>query len=210
MPLAYRTPTQRWTLHNRLRDEEYARIEATGEPGSVAVPGSTSYALLPGVLVGEYPAARYDDDPTRLFSFLDAGVQVFLDLTEPDERRFSSRSLLAYEPLLRELATHRGLSIVYQRFAVRDGTAPGRAQMTRILDAIDTARAANQTVYVHCKGGIGRSGTVAGCYLVRHGHTPEAALRCIAQRLYHTYMAERLSPEVDEQRALVLRWQPGM
>jgi protein-tyrosine phosphatase len=65
-------------------------------------------------------------------------------------------------------------------------------------------------VYVHCKGGIGRTGTVAGCYLVRHGQTPEAALRLIAQRLYHTHMAERLSPEGDEQRALVLRWQPGL
>jgi sugar phosphate isomerase/epimerase len=210
MSLAYRTPTQRWTLHNRLRDEEYARIEAAGETSGEAVPGSTSYHLLPGVLAGEYPASRYDDDPVRLVRFLDAGVQAFFDLTELDERRFSSRALLPYEPLLSELAAQRGLDITYQRFAVRDGAAPARAQMISILDALDAARAAGQTAYVHCKGGIGRTGTVAGCYLVRHGQTPEAALRLIAQRLYHTHMAERLSPEGDEQRALVLRWQPGL
>jgi hypothetical protein len=209
VPLAYRTPTQRWTLHNRLRDEEYAHLEETGAASAEAVPCSTSYELLPGVLAGEYPASRYDDDPARLVRFLDAGVRVFLDLTEYDERRFSSRALLPYEPLLAELAAARGLDVTYRRFAVRDGTAPGAAQMTRILDALDAARAAGQMVYVHCKGGIGRTGTVAGCYLVRHGATPEAALRLIAQRLYHTHMAERLSPEVDEQRALVLRWQPG-
>lgn len=210
MALAYRTPTQRWTLHNRLRDEEYARIEAAGETSSEAVPGSTSYHLLPGVLAGEYPASRYDDDPARLVRFLDAGVRAFLDLTELDERRFSSRALLPYAPLLAELAAQRGLDVSYRRFAVRDGAAPARAQMISILDALDAARAAGQTAYVHCKGGIGRTGTVAGCYLVRHGQTPEAALRLIAQRLYHTHMAERLSPEGDEQRALVLRWQPGL
>ena len=31
--------------------------------------------------------------------------------------------------------------------------------------------------YVHCWGGVGRTGIVAGCYLIEHGHyTGEAAL----------------------------------
>ena len=41
--------------------------------------------------------------------------------------------------------------------------------MTRILDDVDAALADGGAVYVHCWGGIGRTGTVVGCWLVRHG-----------------------------------------
>lgn len=47
-------------------------------------------------------------------------------------------------------------------------------QMRAILDAID--RAAGSIVYVHCWGGHGRTGTVAGCYLVRHGQDTRQSL----------------------------------
>ena len=33
-----------------------------------------------------------------------------------------------------------------------------------------------EPVYVHCWGGIGRTGTVVGCWLVRHGMTGDEAL----------------------------------
>ena len=41
--------------------------------------------------------------------------------------------------------------------------------LKHILDEIDGAILNGKTVYVHCLGGIGRTGTVVGCYLVRHG-----------------------------------------
>lgn len=43
----------------------------------------------------------------------------------------------------------------------------GRAEIEQGL--AKPALAAGQTVYVHCYGGIGRTGTVVGCWLVRHG-----------------------------------------
>lgn len=205
-----RTPYQRWAFHSALRDAEYAQRAAEPAPQSASErlpPGS--YAVRPGLLAGEYPAYRYNEDPTRLEQFLGAGVRVFLDLTEPHETPFSSRPVLPYAPLLQRLASQRGLPIHRLHHPVRDGTAPGRPQMRQILDTIDQAHADGQTVYVHCLGGVGRTGTVVGCYLVRHGATPTAALRLIAHQLYDTYKAERLSPETDEQRTLVLRWQPG-
>eukprot|EP00957_Ditylum_brightwellii_P066906 5077990-Ditylum_brightwellii.AAC.1 len=49
--------------------------------------------------------------------------------------------------------------------------------MSRILDTIDeTIWEQNHTVYVHCKGGIGRTGTAVGCFLVQRGNTGEEAL----------------------------------
>src|SRR3712207_6971239 len=35
--------------------------------------------------------------------------------------------------------------------------------------------------YVHCWGGIGRTGTVVGCYLVEHGMDGEQAIAAIAE-----------------------------
>ncbi len=204
-----RTPYQRLAFHTRLRDEEYASLKTAPTPPEYARLPTNTYPVLPGVFAGEYPAHRYDDDPRRLLSFLDMGVRAFVDLTEPDERRFSSRQLTPYDALLRDLSAQRGLDVTYRPFPVRDLSAPAPAQMVQILDDIDAARAEGRPVYVHCKGGVGRSGTVAGCYLVRHGFTPEEALRQIARRLYFTYQAERLSPEMDEQRSLVLRWKSG-
>ena len=37
-------------------------------------------------------------------------------------------------------------------------------------------------VYVHCWGGIGRTGTTVGCWFVRHGRTGDQALAEIAER----------------------------
>ena len=74
--------------------------------------------------------------------------------------------------------------------------------MTTILDALDSALAAGHTVYLHCHGGRGRTGTVVGCWLVRHGLTGEQALDRIAD-----LRGDDESPETDEQRAFVLNWE---
>lgn len=202
------TPHQRWRLHTDLRDEEYAQMdqESHQTTQTASIPPNT-YTVLPNLLAGEYPAYRYDDTPTRLLAFLQIGVTWFIDLTEPNERSFSSRPVLSYEPLLNTLAEEHQLQIVYRRFAIRDRSTPSKAQMVQILNHIDTGINTGSKVYVHCLGGIGRTGTVIGCYLVQQGATPEDSLRVIARGLYHTYQAERLSPETDEQRAMVLQWQ---
>ena len=154
-----------------------------------------AYWVRPGsLLAGPYPA-RYDPELTRqrLAALLDAGVTVFVNLTEAGERP---------EPLQAE-ATRRGVIVRHQRFAIPDFDVPDAMLMTRILDAIDTAIAAHRTVYVHCMGGIGRTGTVVGCYLVRHDMTGPEALATIAHLLHAG------SPETEAQRHMVLRWQAG-
>ena len=49
--------------------------------------------------------------------------------------------------------------------------------MTTILDAIDEALDRGDPVYVHCLGGVDRTCTAAGCWLVRHGLTRDEPLR---------------------------------
>jgi protein-tyrosine phosphatase len=80
--------------------------------------------------------------------------------------------------------------------------------MTEILDTMDEAIKNSGCVYVHCWGGVGRTGMVVGCYLIRHGMANEKALAKVNQ-LYRTrpgnpYLTR--SPETTEQIEFVLNW----
>jgi protein-tyrosine phosphatase len=82
--------------------------------------------------------------------------------------------------------------------------------MHEILDEIDAAIAAGHRVYVHCWGGIGRTGTVIGCHLVRSGAKGEEALEQLAQLFGNMSRLKRTmnprSPETAEQRSFVTGW----
>ncbi|MBN1137060.1 MAG: dual specificity protein phosphatase family protein [Anaerolineae bacterium] len=92
---------------------------------------------------------------------------------------------------------------------IRDGDTPAAEGMKRILDAIDAAIEQGCAVHVHCWGGIGRTGTVVGCCLVRHGMSGPQALAEIARRRAGTPGGHRCSPETDEREQSVLSWPAG-
>jgi len=163
------------------------------------------YPLIEGITISEYPADRDGDDPARLVAALEGGSTAFIDLTEPGERH-AGRPLRRYQRTLQTLARAREQRVQYQRFPVRDLTAPEPAQMRRILDAIDAAREDGHGVLIHCLGGIGRAGTVAGCYLVRHGWMPGRALAHIQAQVNASVKRGRCSPERTHQVDLVQDW----
>ena len=159
------------------------------------------------LLAGEYPFHK-DREPgrARVQALLDAGVTVFIDLTEAGEYR-----LQAYETMLREEAEGRGVDVAYHRFAIRDVSVPPRSVMRRILDTIAAANAAGRRAYVHCWGGAGRTGVVVGCWLRERGLTGDEALARVGE-LFATMPKSREvghkdgSPQTDEQRAYVRFW----
>jgi 1,4-dihydroxy-2-naphthoyl-CoA hydrolase len=153
-----------------------------------------SYWVAPRLLAGAYPGATEEDEARRrLARFRDAGVTFFLDLTEPSEP-----GLIPYEALL-----DSGLRVL--RKPVRDFTRPTDEQMEEILDLIDAEIDRGSVVYVHCYGGRGRTGTVVGCWLARHGASGEEALARIAELRGD----DRPSPETEAQKEMVLRWARG-
>jgi hypothetical protein len=151
-------------------------------------PTPTSYWVVPGRLL----AGCYPEDAAALAA---AGVTRFLDLTE--------------EGQLAPYVDGLGSGVRWRRFPIRDLGVPTEAELVGILDAIDDGLARGETVYVHCAGGLGRTGTVVACHLVRHGAAPEEALRRVAASIETTEMAGRDSPETDEQMALVRSWRAG-
>lgn len=59
---------------------------------------------------------------------------------------------------------------------MRDFGAPAPAQLDAALAAVDAALAAGRGVAVHCGGGLGRTGTVLACHLVRRGASADDAV----------------------------------
>lgn len=169
-----------------------------------ARPHPNCYWVEPGrLLAGEYPgAAQADAARRKLQQLLAAGVTFFLDLTSPDDGLAPYAELLAVEA---QAATR---AILYRRLAIPDYSVPSIAQMVQTLDVIDAALTAGQVAYVHCWGGIGRTGTVVGCYLVRHGYSGEAALAQLAHLWQDVAKRDRHphSPETPAQLQMVRTW----
>ena len=172
-----------------------------------AGPLPNSYWVRRGrLLAGGYPGAGSSAE-TRLAlrSLLLAGVTLFLDLTEENEY-----DLEPYAPVLHEEAGLLGRLVEYRRIPVPDGDAPMIEDMVLILDAVDAALAAGHTVYLHCFAGVGRTGMVVGCYLVRHGLEGQAALQEVHRLRYgrHAWW-KRLGPSMSQQ-AMVRNWARDM
>jgi hypothetical protein len=161
-----------------------------------------SYWLLDGqLLAGEYPGSWTRADATeKLGLFLAAGIRTFIDLTEETD------PLDRYESTLTELACDHGLECRYHRFGIRDLGVPTRELMGEILKAIKAELDDGRPVYFHCWGGIGRTGTVAGCWLVEQGLSADDALARVQMLRWGSADSWKRSPETDEQCAFVRGW----
>ena len=155
---------------------------------------------LPGAKFAAGPYPGFDVE--TIVMLIDAGVRAFIDLTQEGE-------LDSYDEFLEEESARRNIEISYFRFPIPDGRAPDSATMHRILDAIADAHAAERITYVHCWGGIGRTGTVAGCWLIEQGYSSDEAL-ALVQSLYEKHRRPSVqfprSPETDDQHKFVRRW----
>jgi hypothetical protein len=166
-------------------------------------PIDESYWVEPGrFLAGEYPG-HFDPERARrrLDALLGAGLDTFIDLTKPEE-------LHPYGKILSEQAAAYDVSARHYRFPIGDFGLPSPALMKAILYQIDESLESGRKVYLHCWGGIGRTGTTVGCYLVHRGLDGDKALRQLAT-WWQGVPKSRIhphSPETREQANFVMEW----
>jgi protein-tyrosine phosphatase len=176
---------ERLALRERIEALADALFRASGLP-----PTPESFWVEPGrVLAGKYAgAASPAEARRRLRALAAAGVTLVVDLTDADD------PLSPYAELLP--SGLRRLNV-----PVPDLTAPSVEQLEVALDAIDAELGRGTVVYVHCRGGCGRTGAVVASWLVRQGWAADDALERFAE--LSRPVCGRPCPEMPEQLALV-------
>jgi predicted protein tyrosine phosphatase len=163
------------------------------------------YWVIPDrFLAGAYPGG-YDEETTRkmIQSLIHAGIDCIIDLTQPGD------SFFPYADVLKEEMADFEVAIEWFNFPIPDFDVPSINLMKKILDMIDSQLIAGHNVYVHCIGGIGRTGTTVACRLVRHGLTGEEALAELQSLRQNSASWYRRSPESDGQIEFVRNWRNG-
>lgn len=162
------------------------------------IPFDRSYWVIPGqLLAGFFPGSK---DPVQesanMEGLISAGMRHVINPMEDDERDHQGKPFRPYHKKLRDMASLKGINVTLERIPIRDVSSPSREEMVMILDHIDQALVRQRPVYIHCWGGKGRTGTVVGCYLARHGvAVGDAALEAIRQLRRKDPKAHESSPK---------------
>ncbi len=103
-----------------------------------------------------------------------AGIGTILSLLTADEE--SDLSLVG------ESQTAGDAGLKFRALPIPDRQVPSSpSQVAPVLDEIDADLSAGNSVVVHCRQGVGRSGMIAACLLVLRGSDPASAVASIAR-----------------------------
>jgi ADP-ribosylglycohydrolase/protein-tyrosine phosphatase len=187
-------------LAGALHDAGRAKPSPDADPMTVL---DAFWVVENRLLAGPYPSAPTKDEArAKLTALLDLGVRRVIDLTEEGE-------LDRYDARLGELAAERGVEVTHVRMPIRDVDVPTVNGMHAILAELRAAADAGELAYMHCWGGVGRTGTAAACLLIEEGCGPESVMDRLRELRQGTARANRISPETPEQRDFVIRWRRG-
>jgi protein-tyrosine phosphatase len=120
-----------------------------------------SFTILNGqIICGSYP---YDLNPhigeKIITSLLERGINVFIDLTENDEKSSEGMKLLKYETSLNERAQYINISINEESH---------KNNLKKVESIITELLQEGKKIFLHCRGGHYRTSLVCTYYLMQH------------------------------------------
>ena len=117
------------------------------------------------------------------------GIDAILSLLTKEEEKSLG--------LLHEANVAETNGMVFISHPIPDLHVPAsRRQFSTVLNTIDAHLSSGRNVFIHCRQGIGRTGLVAACLLVKNGWTPQDAIEHL------TSVRGLQVPQTEEQR----RW----
>jgi protein tyrosine phosphatase (PTP) superfamily phosphohydrolase (DUF442 family) len=150
-------------LRNLALDNDYPRQRYTCAPPATDIP---NYQMVtPNFLRGGQP------DQQGLQWLAAHGADLEIDLRGSDRDN-------AWSP-----PTDYPLQVY--RIAIEDFQSPTLAQVEEFIQLLDRAKANEETVFVHCKAGIGRTGLMTACWKVSQGLSADEALEAERIHSYH-------------------------
>jgi len=156
---------------------------------------TSSYFIENKAIFGNYP------DETKFNELVKLGVKYFVDLTTSNEKT--------------KLKEYDKTDIIYINYEVKDRYIPENifnfTNFLHNLKSIYQGLKYDEKMYVHCKGGHGRSGVIVSCLLCYiFKYTPEESLKLT--NIYHNnrvVMKDKWrqigSPQTDRQKEFVTR-----
>lgn len=168
------------------------------------VPIKNSYLVHKemNIFAGEYPGDM-DDDKSRMKITAWSKFKYFYDLTLEGE--------------LTPYTHHLGKDKVHYRFPIPDcGVPANTAIVARLCQEIiyqgENSNCWHNAIYIHCRGGVGRTGTIVSClyaYLLRgQGLSIDEMYSQVMQQLQNSFSRcpksrRRVSPENEKQREFI-------
>ena len=188
------SPFSYWVAEGKIAAGEYPGNQFSLNPATLI---ATIVHSVNALLKTRF---RFWNTPSKkINNLLGSGITTFIDLTVLGERP-------NYGSALHAERRRRSIRTNYCRFSIVDRNIPKIDLMKEILDLIDNEINEGRIPYIHCFRGLGRTGTVVGCYLVRQGMTGDDALKKLVCLRSGVASAFRESPETDIQKQFVLDW----
>lgn len=156
------------------------------------IPILNYYKADTNIYAGEYPYAEDEEIGFKKLSLLkEIGISYIIDLTEEGE-------LIPYRQHID--------SIEYLRFPIVDRGVPCSMNETKnICEIINRAIREGKFLYIHCWGGVGRTGTIVACWYVFNGYSYSEAIMMLNKRWKYCPKSRRRThcPEYKHQENFI-------
>ena len=171
------------------------------------LPFQNTYWVIEGKLMaGMYPGGFSDASILhRMQSLSELGIKSIINLTDEEEE--INYFTMIYNDKCKRFEEIYCRKLLHTRFKIKDMDIPSKELMVKILDKIDEDISNGHPVFLHCIGGTGRTGTVIGCYMLRHNLVTKDE---VFKKIHLLRGDGKESPEPDEQRQFVLNWDEGV